>query len=230
MSKGTIIECDCGVIVKYKDGHKENVSSKRVDLLNTFGEKGITLSRMLVLDDVSKDMSNKGLVGISLLPKNVHEFYNGFSVNLSIDERIMVMFLNIKTYDDATHFSIEDESGNDPEKYHNLRRIYPCSSKEWFDAPLETKSECRKKRRILTTMYFTVASMIDLNQECYNNCFKATQSLLNNGYRERYCLGCYKLEIKSVVRLSTCSGCEKVTYCSEQCQKFDWKWHKKECK
>lgn len=45
------------------------------------------------------------------------------------------------------------------------------------------------------------------------------------------CRGCNnKLEEGGVFKGKRCSGCKKVTYCNEKCQKDDWRRHKKECK
>jgi hypothetical protein len=35
---------------------------------------------------------------------------------------------------------------------------------------------------------------------------------------------------KGKPKIKTCTGCKKVRYCSEVCQKKDWKKHKKVCK
>ncbi len=43
------------------------------------------------------------------------------------------------------------------------------------------------------------------------------------------CLSCHKRP-SSAVKLSLCSGCRTVQYCSMECAKLGWKEHKKECK
>ena len=42
----------------------------------------------------------------------------------------------------------------------------------------------------------------------------------------RFCSGC----LKTAAEMPRCSGCGKVSYCSEECQKKDWKKHKVDCK
>lgn len=48
--------------------------------------------------------------------------------------------------------------------------------------------------------------------------------------RTRFCISCGRREVFKEVRLGTCAGCNIVTYCSEQCQAKDWKYHKLNCK
>ncbi|KAJ7464249.1 hypothetical protein B0H11DRAFT_1870609 [Mycena galericulata] len=43
-------------------------------------------------------------------------------------------------------------------------------------------------------------------------------------------LACYKCFKEEGVRLSRCGGCLRITYCSPECQKLDWKVHKPMCK
>ncbi|KAK6988684.1 MYND-type domain-containing protein [Favolaschia claudopus] len=43
-------------------------------------------------------------------------------------------------------------------------------------------------------------------------------------------LACYKCYKEEDVRLSRCSGCLRISYCSSECQKIDWKNHKPMCK
>ncbi|KAJ6554867.1 hypothetical protein B0H19DRAFT_1154664 [Mycena capillaripes] len=43
-------------------------------------------------------------------------------------------------------------------------------------------------------------------------------------------LACYKCFKEEDVRLSRCSGCHRISYCSSECQKLDWKMHKPMCK
>ncbi|KAJ6496311.1 hypothetical protein C8R45DRAFT_985563 [Mycena sanguinolenta] len=43
-------------------------------------------------------------------------------------------------------------------------------------------------------------------------------------------IACYKCFKEEDVRLSRCSGCHRVSYCSSECQKLDWKAHKPMCK
>jgi hypothetical protein len=44
-----------------------------------------------------------------------------------------------------------------------------------------------------------------------------------------HCAKCYKKESKTM-KLSICSGCHDVHYCSRECQRLDWPVHKKLCK
>ncbi|KAF8991943.1 hypothetical protein BDQ17DRAFT_1188267, partial [Cyathus striatus] len=41
---------------------------------------------------------------------------------------------------------------------------------------------------------------------------------------------CTQCQSEGNPTLKICTGCRKVRYCSEECQKTDWKRHKKECK
>ncbi|KAJ7225071.1 hypothetical protein B0H12DRAFT_1060134 [Mycena haematopus] len=43
-------------------------------------------------------------------------------------------------------------------------------------------------------------------------------------------LACYKCFKEEDARLSRCSGCHRISYCSSECQKLDWKLHKPMCK
>ncbi|KAJ7839648.1 hypothetical protein B0H13DRAFT_2101891 [Mycena leptocephala] len=43
-------------------------------------------------------------------------------------------------------------------------------------------------------------------------------------------LACYKCFKEEDVRLSRCSGCHRISYCSPECQKDGWKQHKPMCK
>ncbi|KAJ6518318.1 hypothetical protein C8R47DRAFT_1312737 [Mycena vitilis] len=43
-------------------------------------------------------------------------------------------------------------------------------------------------------------------------------------------LACYRCFKEEEVHLSRCSGCRRISYCSADCQKFDWKDHKPMCK
>lgn len=43
---------------------------------------------------------------------------------------------------------------------------------------------------------------------------------------DRFCSHCYKVASK----LQKCSGCRKVHYCNQACQKTDWPTHKQVCK
>ncbi|KAJ7438940.1 hypothetical protein B0H11DRAFT_2103469 [Mycena galericulata] len=43
-------------------------------------------------------------------------------------------------------------------------------------------------------------------------------------------LACHKCFKEEGVRLSRCSGCRRISYCSPECQKLDWKPHKPMCK
>ncbi|KAJ7667263.1 hypothetical protein B0H17DRAFT_1088895 [Mycena rosella] len=43
-------------------------------------------------------------------------------------------------------------------------------------------------------------------------------------------LACYKCFKEEGVRLSRCGGCHRISYCSPECQKLDWKGHKPMCK
>ncbi|KAJ7660558.1 hypothetical protein B0H17DRAFT_1095046 [Mycena rosella] len=43
-------------------------------------------------------------------------------------------------------------------------------------------------------------------------------------------LACYKCFKEDDVRLSRCSGCLRISYCSPACQKLDWELHKPLCK
>lgn len=48
----------------------------------------------------------------------------------------------------------------------------------------------------------------------------------------RECNYCHKKESEKdgkEIKLKRCSRCKKVYYCSKECQKEDWKTHKKEC-
>ncbi len=49
---------------------------------------------------------------------------------------------------------------------------------------------------------------------------------LSASHLSLHCSGCIKGE---GVTLSRCSGCKKVYYCSSQCQRDDWYYHKMEC-
>lgn len=48
--------------------------------------------------------------------------------------------------------------------------------------------------------------------------------------KEKGCYVCNAKEAKSGGKLMICTGCRKVTYCSQECQKKDWKQHKIICK
>ncbi|KAJ7036702.1 hypothetical protein C8F04DRAFT_1094133 [Mycena alexandri] len=43
-------------------------------------------------------------------------------------------------------------------------------------------------------------------------------------------LACYKCFKDEDIRLSRCSGCHRISYCSSECQKLDWRQHKAMCK
>ncbi|KAJ7183518.1 hypothetical protein C8R46DRAFT_1067191 [Mycena filopes] len=43
-------------------------------------------------------------------------------------------------------------------------------------------------------------------------------------------LACYKCFKEEDIRLSRCSGCRRISYCSPECQKADWRNHKPICK
>lgn len=46
----------------------------------------------------------------------------------------------------------------------------------------------------------------------------------------RYCKNCNNRETNKTPNLKTCSGCMKVSYCSKECQKENWRNHKIRCK
>lgn len=43
------------------------------------------------------------------------------------------------------------------------------------------------------------------------------------------CATCQKTEATNAKPLLRCSGCKSITYCNKDCQKADWKNHKKDC-
>lgn len=47
---------------------------------------------------------------------------------------------------------------------------------------------------------------------------------------KRQCTICEKGSSQGVKKVFACSRCKLVCYCSKECQKFDWKNHKKACK
>jgi hypothetical protein len=47
-------------------------------------------------------------------------------------------------------------------------------------------------------------------------------------YGLRKCDNCNKLESQG--KLKKCAGCDRTMYCNEECQRSDWRSHKKECK
>lgn len=51
-------------------------------------------------------------------------------------------------------------------------------------------------------------------------------NLLQNGYKH-FCSVCFKTD--KLENLFRCSNCKKVIYCSEKCQKVDWKKHRENC-
>lgn len=55
------------------------------------------------------------------------------------------------------------------------------------------------------------------------------QVLLNESknYNETKCFNCKK--ILTIAEAKTCGKCKQTTYCSPECQKNDWKFHKKKC-
>ena len=56
---------------------------------------------------------------------------------------------------------------------------------------------------------------------------KKAMNTFNSRLEEKYiCNGCKIISLK----LKICTGCNKVLYCSRECQKKDWKEHKKICK
>jgi hypothetical protein len=57
---------------------------------------------------------------------------------------------------------------------------------------------------------------------------------LNNNHDRnlKACKTCGKLKAelsKEEKKLKTCGKCKRVAYCSKECQKKDWKGHKKNC-
>lgn len=49
-------------------------------------------------------------------------------------------------------------------------------------------------------------------------------------YTESHCSGCHKGKSDSGdLRLKKCTGCNRVKYCSTECQRSDWKFHKRTC-
>src|SRR6218665_1989462 len=49
---------------------------------------------------------------------------------------------------------------------------------------------------------------------------------LSNDAKSNYCDNCCDANQS----LKRCNGCRNMFYCTQKCQKFDWKWHKYECK
>ncbi len=51
-------------------------------------------------------------------------------------------------------------------------------------------------------------------------------------FTERKCRNCGRSEndLKDDEKMRLCSGCKSVCYCSGNCQKTDWKFHKSDCK
>ena len=59
---------------------------------------------------------------------------------------------------------------------------------------------------------------------------KMIETLLVNLARVSKCNSCYKKIGTEGVALKKCGACKCVAYCSLECQKSDWKMHKKSCK
>jgi hypothetical protein len=61
---------------------------------------------------------------------------------------------------------------------------------------------------------------------CKRSLVAPTNEILDGTVYQR-CMSCERTD--DTVQLRGCSRCKAVYYCSRECQKTDWKWHKKVC-
>ena len=77
----------------------------------------------------------------------------------------------------------------------------------------------------LIPIFPTPYSEAILSNESVRRC-PGSRFATSEGSGRAACLMCHKTD---VVRLKKCSRCEVAQYCSKECQRDDWKRHKKEC-
>ena len=57
----------------------------------------------------------------------------------------------------------------------------------------------------------------------------AHTKVVDGQFIERRCAACGVWQLDTDRKLERCSGCMRVYYCGRECQKKDWKEHKKDC-
>lgn len=94
-----------------------------------------------------------------------------------------------------------------------------------------TSSNCKDTHRCIMKTVFCVRCKRDvllLNQRhmCKQWYGLKERALRYHAYLAECCMQCY-FPFK---KIKVCSACRKVTYCSQECQRKHWKWHKHYCR
>ena len=91
----------------------------------------------------------------------------------------------------------------------------------------------RLKNMLILTTYLSPLYEVDVSKESWEETIaKMIEDMAKTGFpsepeivQKQKCMKC-GLEGESVRR---CSRCKKISYCSPECQRADWKQHKKNC-